>query len=391
MSASGFLSHLQLIRILPFALALITITSLFLLHGIPFKNFRLNNNGDNSMALLPEPAITGQRFLPNTLRSKPKSVTIPSLLSNNRHGNHRKYQYILPKIVFCAVWRNIEISAKDNVPKFIALAKTITREFHFVFYENDSTDNTRDELLNQCGGNTSICTILVQDNVPGANDHLLLKKELGDNYAPKTLRLAKARNIVLEYAEQHYAHYDYMVMMDPDIICSSDWEGDYDPNIFKYVIWELGDQWDVLTFRQIPYYDWWAFRHPVVLPYNFLFKGQDNPYFDDFDIYEHNLTSLFDNASSWPNGLIEVESSFSIFAIYRMSLLNGTARYRGYEEDGTTDCEHTAFHFDLRLKMNARHRLSHLVYCFGATKNSSYRPLPSYITDQWRDNSSTTL
>ena len=215
----------------------------------------------------------------------------------------------------------------------------------------------------------------------GADNHLLLNVTLQDNIPAKTARIARARNIVLEYSEKHYAHYDYMVMLDPDMICIANPTGCYDPDIFKYVIWELGDQWDVLTFRQTPYFDWWAFRHPVLLPHNFVNKYNLNPHHADWMTYDINLAAVLDN-TSWPDGLLEVQSSFSIFALYRMSLLNGTARYRGNEEDGTADCEHTAFHFDLRLKMNARHRLSPLTYCYGP-ENATYRPLPKAITDEW--------
>ena len=229
-----------------------------------------------------------------------------------------------------------------------------------------------------------MCTILVEDNVTGYNDHLHLNLTLQDNGEAKTARIARARNKVLEYSEQNFAHYDYMVMMDPDMICVANVEsGKYDVDIFKYVFWELGDQWDVLTFRQTPYFDWWAFRHPVLLKHNFVNRYRKNPHSNNYRIYEQELADHLDNLT-WPDGLMEVESSFSVFAFYRMSLLTpGIARYRGYEPDGTVDCEHTAFHFDLRLKMKARHRMSGLTYCYGKDNNATYRPLPRNITDRW--------
>ena len=291
------------------------------------------------------------------LRSESISVSTSTSSITLLPGLITTKQYVLPKIVFTAVWRDKKVSATNTMPKLIALAKQITSDHHFVFYENDSTDGTRDELLLQCGGNGTICTILVEDGVSGANDHHIINASLQANNQAKTTRIARARNIVLEYSENHYAHYDYMVMLDPDMICTANPGGCYDPDIFKYVIWDLGDQWDVLTFRQTPYFDWWAFRHSVILPHNYVHKGNKNPNRNDYQKYDENLAAALDN-TSWPDGLLEVQSSFSFFALYRMSLLNGTARYRGKEDDGTTDCEHTAFHFDLRLKMNARHKLS---------------------------------
>jgi hypothetical protein len=300
------------------------------------------------------------------------------------HRNRNTTKYVLPKIVFCAVWRDLAPYAKNNIPKFIQLAKQITSEFHFVFYENDSTDDTRMEILRQCKGNGTICTILVENNVTGHDDHRRYNQTMEHNGGAKTARIARARNKVLEYSERNFAHYDYMVMMDPDTICLSNTEtGTYDANIFKYVFWELGDQWDVLTFRQTPYFDWWAFRHPVLLKHNFIYRRRENRHSNQHKTYDRELADHLDNLT-WPGGLMEVHSSFSLFAIYRMSLLTpGIARYRGYEPDGTVDCEHTAFHFDLRLKMKARHRLSVLTYCYGDENNATYRPLPRNITDRW--------
>ena len=294
----------------------------------------------------------------------------------------------LPKIVFGAVFRNTNARNPVMYRRFFDMAKAITSDYHVVIYENDSKDNTREILLkNMGGGNSSHVTMLFEDNVTGAA--LPPGTTMSHNNLHKTTRIARARNIVLKYVEDHFLHYDYFAMLDMDMICMLDVSsGRYDHNIFKYVLLELKDQWDVLSFRQCPYYDWWALRHPPMLPGNLLYnhekkhKRGENRY--SWQQMEVMLQREFDQ-TPFPDGLIEVESAFALYTIYKMDFIRPkVARYSGVDEENVTECEHVPFHTDLRERLGARIRITPLTYCipgeyFDKNKNSTYRPLPADI------------
>jgi hypothetical protein len=301
----------------------------------------------------------------------------------------------LPKIVFGAVFRNTKARNPIIYRRFLEMAKAITSDYHVVIYENDSKDKTRDTLLqNLGGGNSTHITLLFENNVSGA---ALSPKDtnsvFSSNNLHKTTRIARARNQVLHYVETHFLHYDYFAMLDMDMICTLDLvSGSYDHQILKYVLLELKDDWDVLSFRQTPYFDWWALRYPPMLPGNLLYndlkqidkrKGENRYGWETMEVM---LARDFDNASLFPDGLIAVESAFALYTFYKMDFLRPKlARYRGVDEEGVPDCEHVAFHTDLRERLGARIRISPLTYCipgksFDRTKkNSTYRPLPPEI------------
>lgn len=299
----------------------------------------------------------------------------------------------LPKIVFGAVFRDTDARSRRFYKRFLRMAKAITSEYHVVIYENDSSDDTRDFLRKQAWGrgNSSRVTMLFEDNVTqyaglpnGTSKH--------DNNVHKTARIARARNKVLDYVEGNFHRgYDYFAMVDMDMLCTLDPQGsDYDHNILKYVLLELHDEWDALSFRQSPYFDWWALRYPPMLPGNYVNnwekkkpKGKNR-----FNMYqmEDMMTNDFQE-TPWPHGLLKVESAFALLSFYRMSMLNGTARYRGVDEEGVVDCEHVAFHADLIEHFNARIRISPLTYCkpgrrMDKRKNNTYKALPASLVKE---------
>ena len=298
-------------------------------------------------------------------------------------------EHPLPKIVFASVFRNIRSEDPRIFRLFREMIQTITSEYHVILYENDSSDDTRDYIKAFWGDKPDEATLIFEDNVTDAE--LPNGTDFGNNNLHKTSRIARARNVVLEEAIQHYSHFDYFAMLDLDMICTLDPRtGNYDTDILKYVFRELGDQWDVLSFRQSPYFDWWAFRHPVILPGNLMFNHEKKVKAkNDYSMIQlESLMAQEFEETDFPNGLVEVNSAFALFAIYRMSLVkNGTARYRGYDDEGVTDCEHVAFNTDLRTKMNARIRITPLNYCIPGSlvkNDGSYKPLPRNGTASYK-------
>lgn len=78
--------------------------------------------------------------------------------------------------------------------------------FLTLFFENDSSDNTR-EILNAWS--------VQRDHVV-----LLTEEKLIERYPKRTHRLAHARNIVLGYLRSRHSDYDRVVIMDMDEVCT---------------------------------------------------------------------------------------------------------------------------------------------------------------------------
>ena len=69
-----------------------------------------------------------------------------------------------------------------------------------IFYENDSTDDTR-KMLREFFTNTSYATVITENGMRGTT---------------RTNRLAYARNRVLDIVQTQFTHYDFMIMTDMD-------------------------------------------------------------------------------------------------------------------------------------------------------------------------------
>ena len=142
---------------------------------------------------------------------------------------------------------------RSHIPKLQALGDALGHgQTHYVFYENDSTDDTR-ETLEVLLGNNSRATLLF---------------ETGQTLKGRTERIAHARNSVLEYIEKELRDYDYMLMIDMDGVCGGrDMSLGYDITAFEAAL-RVGGNWDAVFFLFEPYWDLWAFRHPTWMPHN---------------------------------------------------------------------------------------------------------------------------
>jgi hypothetical protein len=157
-----------------------------------------------------------------------------------------------PKIILAGVLKNIGSKhLRNHIPKLIALGHALG-DFHIIFFENDSTDDTRAALREHLG-DRSFATLIFKDN----------QRSKG-----RTNAIAAARNYVLEEVEANWRHYDYMFMTDMDGICGgADMSVSYDVEVFKRALARAAE-WDAISFRFVPYWDLWAFRHPKWMPYS---------------------------------------------------------------------------------------------------------------------------
>ena len=134
------------------------------------------------------------------------------------HGNARKTRRPR-RIVISGVMRNVGGDhLRAHIPKVQALGDALGHETHCVFYENDSTDDTR-AALKELLGNHSRATLLL---------------EKGQAQGGRTERIAKARNKVLDYIEEELADCDCVILTDMDGVCGGrDMSLGHDVNAFE--------------------------------------------------------------------------------------------------------------------------------------------------------------
>ncbi|QWD76389.1 hypothetical protein ICV32_01570 [Polynucleobacter sp. MWH-UH24A] len=172
--------------------------------------------------------------------------------------------------------------------------------------------------------------------------------QLSQHYPRRTDRIALCRNVIIDAVAQNpaYAHIDYIAMADMDGMNSL-----ITPEKITQC-WKVSEPWDVITANQLgPYYDTWALKHPDWNPTD---CWQQRTALENIIGYEaaENLAITAKQVALDPSaGLIEVDSAFGGFAIYRReAFLAG--RYVGSVSEGRLDeiCEHISYHAELRQK-----------------------------------------
>ena len=146
----------------------------------------------------------------------------------------------------------------------------------------------------------------------------------------RTERLAEARNVILDQAVG-----DFLFMIDADDINENPWDLDGIRSCFYH------QDWDVMTANSIKkYYDIWALR------------SKECPY-DCWAEYErtkdrYNSVDKFIKLIPRGGPLIEVDSAFGGFGIYRLSAVRSSgARYSGLTPQGEI-CEHVPLNLKIK-------------------------------------------
>jgi hypothetical protein len=229
-------------------------------------------------------------------------------------------------IVFSGLCINIE----KNIPGLKLRIEHIGnyfKEYKFVIFENDSTDDTR-QLLNEWSKKNSNIKL-----VPCIEDDeckLKVNKAIstGTFSSDRMKRMANYRNRLLYYIRQNYIDYNYLMMFDLDI--TGPWSIDGIADSFS-----KSSKWDVVTafglngitgtFGKPVYYDFIAYRDEKL-----------NINKNIFDFIE--IIYKMDNIKN-KNKLIKTTSSFAGMAIYKMEIFkNPNINY--IPIDDVYICEH---------------------------------------------------
>lgn len=161
----------------------------------------------------------------------------------------------------------------------------------------------------------------------------------------RTENMANARNAYLNYlrSNSRLDNYQYVIMADFN-------------NLNNKLTFEAiescfdNSSWDVVTANQKGrYYDAWALRHPLWSPND---CWEQHAFYRKYTKFPESAITFSMRSrmlripitSEW----IEVDSAFGGFAIYKSSVLNSKASYRGVTVQGKRVCEHVPFHSALK-------------------------------------------
>lgn len=189
----------------------------------------------------------------------------------------------------------------------------------------------------------------------------------------RTVNIAHARNICLDYIKTRYSLWDYFIMMDCDNINT----GLVKLKTLKENLEPPKNAlWDALSFNRIPYYDTWALSiYPLVFSKLHFYRGHE--------LWERYIKdTIYYYKTERPKELIPVYSAFNGFAIYKIPVfIDDDIKYSGefdlsyiphellkknIEVAGKIissdniekgDCEHRSFHYKAMQKKKARIRL----------------------------------
>jgi hypothetical protein len=254
------------------------------------------------------------------------------------------------KCCICGTVRNCEVyldSIYGNMMKITQLFE----DYVIILYYDESSDNTIQKLNYYSSINNKFTFYVNTDTM--------------DQY--RTHRLAKGRNYCIQQIRDHYADYNYFIMIDCDDVCS----GFLDMSVLLYYLND-NNEWDGLSFNHPSgYYDLWALsKRPYVYSCHNYEKGQS---------VKKYIEAIIKNTPD--NELIPCLSAFNGFGLYKTNKFincsyNGVyntdyiptyykkehEKYAGNPisiiSDGinTTkeDCEHRYFHITAVLNNKAR-------------------------------------
>ena len=226
-----------------------------------------------------------------------------------------------------------------SIFKNMYMITKLFKEYKIIIFENNSTDDTH-QLLSHYQKKDSNCILLSEKKLPIPSRF-------------HAHRVAYCRNKLLERIHESFGEYDYMVMMDMDDVCASLLQIVHFKNIFK------NSTWDAVSFNKSPYYDLWALRYT---PFHHNFRNlSNNP--KRYNYYRHCLEEDIAKRLK-KKSMISVLSAFGGFAIYKIPKIKN-CKYDARNRDifisriyYAEDCEHVAFHHQMREKNDARIFLS---------------------------------
>lgn len=217
------------------------------------------------------------------------------------------------KIIIAGIVRNTS-QYLPNIFKNIENISRLFKDVKCIFVESDSSDNSLD-LLNRFAEKIANVEVISMGNLSKVMPY-------------RTQRTAACRNVYLDIAEKLKDEYPLLLVMDMDDVNSYPIQAESILSNFNY------DAWDMITANNPDgYYDIWALRHPIWMPYDCWKAVGDRPSFmsNEDAINIHVRSRIIKIDVNHP--LISVESAFSGMAFIKTDKIKG-ARHVGLAQEG---------------------------------------------------------
>lgn len=219
-------------------------------------------------------------------------------------------------VVFAGPVRNCGDFLEDVIKNIDSIG-SLFKEYHCVFVESDSVDNSF-ELLSKYANERD-------------NFHLITLGKIEPQIPSRTMRIAAARNVAIEYSENKglLDNTDFYIQMCVDDVNAQEIDLEGVLSCFKYEL----ESWDGMTANQNTYYDLWTLRKEGWLNYDCWYElTRNRPEYISWDeYYQIVIGSRFVKIPK-NYGLIEVEAAHGGLSIYKSSMAKG-CRYKGFNEE----------------------------------------------------------
>lgn len=240
------------------------------------------------------------------------------------------------KILFLGLCRDVENVIENNIQKIVSLGNMFDK-YQIVFFENDSTDSTKQILYKLEEENKNLKIL---------SETLDRKKYGSSQEKDRIVALAGYRNNLKNYAKTNYPDYDFVCVIDTDFL---DFSHNGFLNSFGYFANDnslgamSGYSYRIMNciYDNKPSlwnYDSWAYREY---------------WWSNWQAQEKNEIVNYDRMIWYgfcipPVGLVpkQVNSSFGGCCIYKSLFYYSDASYDSF------DCEHVCFHYHLYSKNN---------------------------------------
>ena len=233
----------------------------------------------------------------------------------------------------------------ENIDKICSLFD----DYKIIIYYDESTDNT--------------LQILTEYQKVNPKLFIYINKEPLSEY--RTFRIAKGRNVCLNFIRKNHSDFPYFIMMDFDDVNSKEVNIEPIKKVFNR------DDWDSVSFNKTLYYDIWALSiNPFYLSCAHIGENAGKA-------MSKYIINILNNAKK--DDLIQCASAFNGFAIYRtekflncyyygrlnLSLLpkdlikQNIDLFKGkFDYNKVEDCEHRYFHLMAIDKNQSRIKIS---------------------------------
>lgn len=232
------------------------------------------------------------------------------------------------KIVICALLRD----ASHKLDKIIERAEKVASlfgDYRILIVENDSIDDTRKNLLKWseenprvkilgCGINRDKCSLKTDPTVGHSITFKRIKK------------MALLRNIYLSHVYKNYSDFDLMIVWDLDIIGNVYLDG-----ILNSISYFHGNS-EINTICANGIYRW----GPLSIFYDTYALLRKNQEFHISTKLFHDIKEGLTFNYSRDSELVEVDSCFSGFTIYKLSSVLELYHDIPHETDNNLYCEH---------------------------------------------------